>query len=186
MCLSYLERDFETTCRKMRSIADCPFHDVHPNIYHLDDGLINEWLKCKKVFAIYSTKPYFMFHPAFRKIHPWRNWKKKIKRLQVSTFTKKYGVSRKNGKKKTRPTNKKKRWLALHAKKIQPFPPPSVFVTTKKQIQIPAKLEPNSTHRKGCSLSVSPCFPKCLFFVFFKLFLQGGLPRLGEVNTGPG
>lgn len=129
-----------------------------------------------------------LFHvlSSLSKNSPLEKLEKKLKRLQVSTFTKKYGVSRKNGKKKTRPTNKKKRWLALHAKKIQPFPPPSVFVTTKKQIQIPAKLEPNSTHRKGCSLSVSPCFPKCLFFVFFKLFLQGGLPRLGEVNTGPG
>lgn len=140
MCLSYLERDFETTCRKMRSIADCPFHDVHPNIYHLDDGLINEWLKCKKVFAIYSTKPYFMFHPAFRKIHPWRNWKKKIKRLQVSTFTKKYGVSRKNGKKKNTSNQQKEKMASSSCKKNPAFSPSLRFCHNKKTNPNPSKI----------------------------------------------
>ena len=66
MSLSYLERDFETTCRKMRLTAHYQSHDeIHPDIYHLDNRLINEWVRCKTVFAMNFTKPYSMFHPAF-------------------------------------------------------------------------------------------------------------------------
>lgn len=83
-----------------------------------------------------------LFHvsSSLSKNSPLEKLEKKLKRLQVSTFTKKYGVSRKNGKKKNTSNQQKEKMASSSCKKNPAFSPSLRFCHNKKTNPNPSKI----------------------------------------------